>query len=151
MSQIEIEIDDDGDTYATCECCGRRMPSVVGFVYRNGDAFAAYYAGWTEGHQRGVELIIGIGNWDEDAAQEDRRSFGLRCWEEEDHVNFEVQEPAASRYGQNTYLGAMMPRSAALKDPELAEVFHVAEHIAEDDPRVRAVLEGVLYLPHDQR
>ena len=115
---------------------------MVGFVYDDGNAFAAYYAGWTEGHRRGVSLVIGIGEWGDDAAPEDRRSFGLRCWVEGDDLNFEVQEPAASRYGENTALGRMLSRSAALADPQLAEVFDVAEHIAEDDPRVRAALEA---------
>jgi hypothetical protein len=141
LAKLEIELG-NGDTYASCECCGRRAPSVVGFVHRDGDAFAVYYAGWTEGHRRGVSLIVGIGEWDDDATPADRRSFGLRSWVEGDKVYFEVQEPAASRYGDNTYLGTMLSRSAALADPELPEVFHVAEHIVRDDPRVRAALDA---------
>ena len=139
MGKIELELG-DGDTRATCDCCGRRAPSVVGFVYREGDAYAVYYAGWTEGHRGGVSLIIGVGDWDDEATPADRRSFGLRCWVEGSEVNFEVQEPAASRYGHNTWLGAMLPRPAALADPEIRSIFHVAEHIASDGPRVRDAL-----------
>jgi hypothetical protein len=141
LGKIEIE-PGDGGTSAICECCGRRAPSVVGFVYDDGAASAVYYAGWTEGHRRGVSLIIGVGEWGDEATPADRRSFGLRCWAEGGDVNFEVQEPAASRYGDNTYLGAMLSRSAALADPEIGRIFHVAEHITEDDPRVRAALEA---------
>jgi hypothetical protein len=142
VGQIAIELG-DGSTFATCECCGAKAPSVVGFVYDDGDAYAVYYAGWTEGHQRGrVSMIIGLGDWSDEATPEDRRSFGLRCWVEGDALQFEVQGPSASRYGDNDYLGRMLSRSAALTDPELAEVFHVAEHIAEDDPRVRAELDA---------
>jgi len=142
LAQITIELG-DGTTYATCECCGAKAPSVVGFVTSDGDAFAAYYAGWTEGHPKGrVALIIGVGDWDDDAMPEDRRSFGLGCWVEGDEIRFEVEEPASSRYGKITFLGAMLSRSAALADPEISEVFHVAEHIAQDDPRVRAALEA---------
>jgi hypothetical protein len=139
MGKIDIELG-DGETYATCECCGRRAPSVVGFVTDDGDAFAVYYAGWTEGHARGVSLIIGVGAWDDDATPADRRSFGLRSWLSGEALHFEVQDPAVSRYGHNTYLGAMLSRAAALADPALAAVYHVAEHIAEDDPRVRDAL-----------
>ena len=142
MGRIAIELG-DGSTFATCECCGRRAPSVVGFVSEDGDALAVYYAGWTEGHEEGgVSLIIGLGDWDDDASPADRRSFGLRCWVDADQINFEVQEPAASRYGANTFLGAMLPRAAALSDPALGTVFHVAEHIVQDDPRVRDALEA---------
>jgi hypothetical protein len=142
VAVITIELG-DGSTFATCVCCGAKAPSVVGFVYADGDAFAVYYAGWTEGHRPAkVSLIIGLGDWDDEATPEDRRSFGLRCWVEDDEVRFEVQEPAASRYGENEYLGRMLSRSAALADPELADVFHIAEHISTEDPRVRATLEG---------
>ena len=142
MSHITLELG-DGETAATCECCGRRAPSVVGFVYRDGDAYAVYYAGWTEGHEaNGVQLIVGVGEWGDESTPADRRSFGLRCWVAGDELRFEVQEPGASRYGENDFLGAMLSRSAALADPEIAEVFHVAEHIAEDDPRVRAALDA---------
>ena len=141
MSQISIELG-DGSTFATCECCGARAPSVIGYVYRDESAYAAYYAGWTEGHpRRRVSVIIGLGRWDDEASPADRRAFGLRCWEDEEEMRFEVQEPAASRYRDVTYMGRLLPRAEALADPEVAEVFHVAEHIAADDPRVRAALK----------
>ena len=140
MSRIRIELG-DGETAGICECCGRRSPSVVGFAYRDNDAYAVYYAGWTEGHEsRGVAAIIGIGDWDESAAPADRRSFGLRMWDDDEGTKFTVQDPSDSPYGTNTYLGQMLTRSAALTDPELSNIFHVAEHIALDDPRVRATL-----------
>jgi hypothetical protein len=142
VGRITIELG-DGSTYATCECCGAKAPSVVGFVNSDDDTFAAYYAGWTEGHRKvRVSLIIGVGRWDDDATPADRRSFGLRCWLEGDDIQFEVEDSTASRYGGNTFLGAMLARSAALADPEIADVFHAAEHIAQDDPRVRAALEA---------
>lgn len=141
MGRITIELG-DGSTSGTCACCGAQAPSVVGFVHEDGDARAVYYAGWVEGHDGPVSLIIGIGDWDEAATAHDRRSFGLRCWADDDEIRFEVQEPAASRYGEVAYLGPMLPRGAALADPEIADVFHVAEHIVRDDPRVRAALDA---------
>jgi hypothetical protein len=141
VGQISIELGDDS-TYAICECCGAKAPSVVGFVCNDGDAFAVYFAGWTEGHpSRRVSMVIGLGDWSDNATAEDRRSFGLRCWVEGDSLQFEVQEPVASRYGDNEFLGRMLSRMAALADAEIATVFHIAEHIAEDDPRVSAALE----------
>jgi hypothetical protein len=143
VDRFTIELG-DGSVFATCECCGAKSPSVVGYVHREDDAFAAYYAGWTEGH-RGtrISLIIGVGRWDDDATPADRRSFGLRCWLDGGEIRFEVEDPASSRYGTNTFLGAMLARSAALADPEISAVLHAAEHIAQDDPRVRAALEDV--------
>jgi hypothetical protein len=139
LGKITIDLG-DGDTYATCDCCGQRAPSVVGFVYEDGNAFAVYYAGWTEGHRRIISLTIGIGDWSDEATPQDRRSFGLQSWVDDSSINFEVLEPTDSRYGQNTFLGAMLSRSAALSDPEIGSVFHVAEHIVADDPRVREAL-----------
>lgn len=140
LSRITIELG-DGQTAATCECCGRRAPSVVGFAYRDDDAYAVYYAGWTEGHEsRGVMAIIGIGDWSDDGTPEARRSFGLRMWEDDEGIKFTVLDPAESRYGENKFLGSMLSRAAALADPEVSEIFHIAEHIAQDDDRVRNAL-----------
>ena len=113
----------------------------MGWVYRDGDAYAAYYAGWTEGHVNGhVSLIIGVGEWSDEEKPDDRRSFGLTCWEADDDIRFGVVEPADSRYGDVRVLGKMMSRAEALSDPELPEIFHIAEHIAQDDPRVSDAL-----------
>jgi hypothetical protein len=143
MARISLEFS-DSETAATCSCCGRRSPSVVGWVYRDGDAYAAYYAGWTEGHSNGVvSLIIGVGEWSEDERPEDRRSFGLKCWEADDDIRFGVVNPADSRYGDVRVLGKMMSRTAALEDPAMPEIFHIAEHIAQDDPRVSAALASL--------
>jgi hypothetical protein len=102
-----------------------------------------YYAGWTEGHSRGVQCILGLGDWDDEESPEERRSFGIRCWVDGADIKFEVQDPAASRYGENTFLGRMLSRSDALADSEMLDVLHIAEHIVEDDPRVCAALEGI--------
>jgi len=140
LAKITLEFS-DSDAIATCSCCGRKSPSVVGWVYRDGDAYAAYYAGWTEGHVDGnVSLIIGIGPWDDAHTPADRRSFGLECWEADGEIRFGIAEPSESRYGDARVLGTMLSRDAALGDPDLPEVFHVAEHIAQDDPRVAAAL-----------
>ena len=142
MGEIRIKLG-DGTTFAICECCGAKAPSVVGFVYEDDNAYAVYYAGWTEGHAyRRISLVIGLGSFDDDALPADRRSFGLRCWEQDDEIRFEVQEPMMSRYGDVEYLGSMLTRSAALADPDIDGIFHIAEHIAQDDARVRAALEG---------
>jgi hypothetical protein len=37
----------------------------------------------------------------------------------------------------------MMSREAALADPALPEIFHIAEHIAQDDPRVSTALTSL--------
>jgi hypothetical protein len=143
MPKITLEFS-DSDTAATCSCCGRRSPSVVGWVYRDDDAYGAYYAGWTEGHTNGnVSLIIGVGEWSDDERPEDRRSFGLNCWEADEEIRFGVVNPQDSRYGDVRVLGPMMSREAALADEALSEIFHVAEHIAQDDPRVSAALASM--------
>ena len=76
-------------------------------------------------------------------AAEDRRSFGIDCWESPDEVRFGIVEPADSRYGDVRVLGRMMSRAVALADPEITEVFHIAEHIAHDDARVVAALASL--------
>ena len=119
------------------------MTSVVGYVARGEDTYAAYYAGWAEGHEgAGVTLALGIGRWADGSTPADRRSFGLRCWVEGGELRMHVHDPAASRYGDVRILGSMLARAAALADVELPEVFRVAGFIAETDPLVRAALQA---------
>lgn len=49
---LEVESEQPG---AACDCCGIKSTTVHGFVYKSGDAFAVYYAGWSTQHpERGV-------------------------------------------------------------------------------------------------
>lgn len=126
---------------ATCDCCGTRSSSVHGFVYRDGDAFAIYYAGWSERHpERGVTMAIATGEWSDDSGPQDRVSIGLGAYPTGTDVEFSVAEPEESPWGETPLLGTMLPKDRALASAALTATLEIAELVSRGDPRLRAVL-----------
>lgn len=121
-----------------CECCGRYSRTVHGFVYRNDDAYAVYYAGWSEGHpERGVTMAIAMGEWGDDSDASDRVSVGVRAFASSSEIHFSILDPEESPWSRTDLLGDMIPRKVALHHPSLKEVFTIAEVLVEHDFRVR--------------
>jgi hypothetical protein len=114
---------------------------VWGFVYCDGNAYAVYYAGWTRGHDE-VGMLIGIGEWGEEAGPDSRYSFGLVARSQESNVVFMVVGPDNSPIGEVKFIGHLLSREEALSHPEIQDVYHVAEHIVRDDPRLAAVFNN---------
>jgi hypothetical protein len=141
MPKITIELGEEREL-SHCECCGNVTRSVHGFLYKDNDAYAVYFASWTDNHkERVVTIAIGLGEWGDNATEEDRFSVGLNAWSVAEQKNFAVIEPSDSPWGATKFIGRMMSRDSVLASPEKEEFFHVAEHIVNDDPRIKLVLE----------
>jgi hypothetical protein len=124
-----------------CDCCGTRSTTVHGFVYRGGDAFAVYYAGWSHQHpERGVTMAIATGEWAEGSGPHDRTSIGLEARPTATEIQFTIVGPEQSPWGETPLFGRMLSRDRAKASPSLKTTLEVAELIVRDDPRVRAVL-----------
>jgi hypothetical protein len=124
-----------------CDCCGTRSTTVHGFVYRSGDAFAVYYAGWSHQHpERGVTMAIATGEWAEDSGPQDRTSIGLEARPAATEIQFTIVGPEQSPWGETPLFGRMLSRDRAKASPSLKATLEVAELIVREDPRVRAVL-----------
>jgi hypothetical protein len=137
MGDISIEPGGQAAPHV-CPHCGNESHTVSGFVYCDGNAYAVYYAGWTLGHHE-VGMLIGIGEWGEDARPDSRCSFGLIARSEKSNVVFMVVGPDNSPLGEMKFMGHLLPRDEALSHPEIQDVYHVAEHIVRDDSRLSAV------------
>ena len=143
MSTLQLELGESGEA-AVCECCGTRFRTAYGFVYRDGDAYAVYYAGWSHGHPgRGVSLAIAVGEWTEGTSLADRVSIGMRATSTPSSVDFIVINSTESPWGDTPLLGKMLEREQALAHSALKEVMHVAEYIVRDDSRVRHFLDSI--------
>jgi hypothetical protein len=136
---IEIELGQRGEHL--CECCGGVSVVLTRFVYQDGDAFAVYYAGFSESHsQREVKLAVGMGEWGEDSTPAGRRSFALRLRDGGANFEVSVMDAEDSPWRNARTIGKMLDREEALADTGLADVFHITDHIATDDPDVREYL-----------
>lgn len=120
-------------TTSTCECCGGSTTHLTRFVSREGDAFAVYYARFSNNHpDRYVSVLAGFGDWDEEASPSERTAIAFRIWCTEN--NYQVGIVNAVEDGWTaTILGERLSRDQALENEWRQELFDLSDHIVECD------------------
>ena len=147
MANYDIEIGENKNA-STCICCGKESCVGHGFVYKNEDAYAVYYIGWSDAHaDKKVSIALAIGEWDDDSTNDDRACFGVEASEEKDEILFRVIEPTESPWSNADLLGPMLTRDQVLSHSLLKEVFLIVENILRD----HIALRDYLAIPEDQR
>jgi hypothetical protein len=118
-----------------CGDCGRHYNNVTGYVSRDGQAFAVYFAychGHPE-HEAGIDVVLG--------------TWGLAEGISPDHVTFScLLRPqgamavdatvALNRGAEGPMLGVKLTRSMALAHPWAADFWAVVDTVAETDQAV---------------
>lgn len=131
---IEIEFEDPH--YETCECCGNTTVKLTRFVYANDEAFAIYYIRFTKEHDdKNVLGIISLGEWGIDEIPESRTSFLFRLWFTNENYNVSIIDGKESPW-QSEILGKILSREEALQHPWIDNVFHITDHIVDEDSEV---------------
>ena len=126
---------------SSCDCCGGVTTRLTRFVYRDGDAYAVYYAAFSDNHpERYVSLIVSIGEWGNDAPPTLRVAVPMRLWAGEDDFNVTVTNASDSPWHDVGILGRVMDRDEALSDPRIKEVFHITDHILDQDTPLKEYL-----------
>jgi len=87
-------------------------------------------------------VLIGIGDWSENAAVSGRCSFYVRIRSAPEQFEVTVCDGADSPWGDATVLGPTLGRDEALTHPRIQEIFHLTDHIMTEDTRI------VEYLAH---
>ncbi|WP_243369078.1 hypothetical protein [Microvirga solisilvae] len=131
-----------------CDCCGRQTIRVSGFLSREDYACAVYFASWTEGHvaEDGLRIILSVGGWG--GSDHPRVRIAILCWIEDESISMMALDPFDEngnplRWNDDEpFFGPFVRRERALGHPDMPEIFHLAEHVVEDDQRVRAALYG---------
>lgn len=138
---FEIELTEP--KYSPCPCCNGRMTNLTRFVSRDGDAFAIYHATLAEEHpELGAHLAIGID--DDWSMPESSSRVAFACWIllAENELRVSVTNKAESPWSESKVLGRMLDRDEALANPLIDEVFHLTDHIVEQDPVIRELFAG---------
>jgi hypothetical protein len=134
-----IEIEFPKPQTSICECCGGATTRLTRFVHEDGDAFAIYYAAFSDEHQEsGVTGIISLGDWDEDSIPESRVAFAFRLWEGEETFNVTIFDASESQWSDAKVLGRKLSREEALAHPRITDVYHITDHMTEEDPDIQA-------------
>jgi hypothetical protein len=135
MTKRHDEIEFAEPSYSTCDCCGGTTTRLTRFVTREGNAFAVYFANFSDNHpDRYVSVLVGFGNWSEDASPIERTAVGLRIWTNE--TSYQVGVVDAGDYWETELLGKRLTREQALKSEWLQEAFDLSDHIVECDQPV---------------
>jgi hypothetical protein len=125
-----------------CECCGGEHSTLIRYIYQDGDAYAVYYARFSEAHRdHPVHGLVALEDWSEEAGPWDRVAFAIELWSDEDAYRVSVVDSAKSPWNHVTALGRILDREEALAHERLQEVFHISDHLTEDDGALRAYLE----------
>jgi len=137
---IEVELGDEHCT--TCECCGGETVSLTRFVYKDGDAFAIYYACFSSTHQeRIVDAVVSIGDWGSDAEPVNRCAFALRIRSGPENYEVMVTDAGSCRWSKVELLGRKLGREEALAHRWIDDVFHITDHMCAEDGKVKAFLD----------
>lgn len=131
-----------------CDQCGGITTTLTRFVYKDDDAYAVYYARFCDAHpHRDVDTIVSLGSWGVDVVPPDRVAFALRLWGTQDNYNVEVYDGDESPWAHAALIGRKLSREEALSHAWIAEVFHISDHMVNDDEPLHRFLNSSLDAP----
>lgn len=134
----------EGADLGPCPDCGKAAHSVWGYVSKNGNAHAAYYACWTEGHlaDRGLQILVSIGRWGEGTNGGARRMVGLECRMQNARPSFMIVDASKVDIVEEDMFGRGLTREEVMQDPIKNDAFAVADHVTFSDQRIKDFLTG---------
>lgn len=137
-----IRVETAAEPSAGCPCCDPHAAAPQGYVTRDGEPLAIYFADWSTQPVPFADLVISLGRWDRGSTPADRRSVGFRLTVEAGALRPRLGDAAASRWAVLGFAGAMLDEKAATAEPGIAEFRALAELIAAEDPRLAALARG---------
>ncbi len=126
-----------------CECCSARATRLTRFVTRDGNAFAVYYASYSNSHpEKELAMLISLGDWsDEDDPS--RRSAFLCLVRATDPYEVMLGDASTSVWRGVTVMGRLLTRDEARAHPDKATAFEVLDEALLQDAPLRGFLERV--------
>ncbi len=141
MSAHRDEIEFEPATYSTCNCCGSKTTKLTRFVLREGSTFAVYFANFSDGPHDHVSVLVGFGDWNDDASPSDRTAIAFRIWTHQNSFQVGLVNPEDDGW-RTDYFGRKLSREEALNSTWKAEAFALSDHIVECDRPVIEFLEA---------
>lgn len=141
-TKYEIEMSDPSASH--CECCGGLTVRLTRFVFRDGDAFAVYYARYSNNHPENlVDFLVSIGEWGEGSRPDQRASFFCRVRPANGSYEVMLGDAAESAWGEAEIIGQKLSREQALRHPLKATAFEVLDQAFETDRSLAGFLSRV--------
>lgn len=140
-SAYEIEMSEANSGH--CDCCGGLTVRLTRFVYRGGDAFAIYYAMYSNNHPENlVTFLVSIGEWGEGSAREQRVSFFCRVRPAE-RYEVSLADASTSEWGKVELIGQKLTRAEALRHPLKSTAFEVLDEAFQVDRSLTGYMRRV--------
>jgi len=124
-----------------CDCCGGLTVRLTRFVSRGGDAFAIYYAVYSNNHaDNELGMLVALGDWGDDADPAQRAAFDCRVRPTADSYDVMLGDAAQSPWAGAAIVGQKLSREQALQHPWKATAFEVLDDAFAQDPSLRGFL-----------
>lgn len=141
MTRYFVEVGDNC-CRSTCSDSNKESCTGHGFIYKNHDAYAVYYVGWSEPCEKKViTFALAVGEWSDGSVASDRTCFGFEAYESKTEILFKIIEPSESPWPKTDLMGEMLNREQALNSSLIKEVFLLAEEVVRNHPAVKAYLD----------
>ena len=138
----EIELSEP--SVFTCECCGGLTVRLTRFVHKQGDAFAVYYAAYSNNHaENEVAMLISLGEWGEGSKATQRVAFYCLVRPSDDSYEVMLGDAAESAWGDAELVGKKLSRMAALRHRWKDAAFEVLDAAFEQDSSLTGFLHRV--------
>lgn len=126
-----------------CECCGEQKKRVWGFVCKDGDAHAIYYAllNVEEEYPR-VGLTVSVGPWWDGTERTQRSWVHLNVWPQEEEIKMSIRDPQESNLYPWADGGTPLDREVAKQNSVMNDIWPVADFIVRTDLAVSSYLNG---------
>ena len=126
-----------------CQCCGGLTTSLTRFVYKDNNAYAVYYAKFSNNHpERVVVATVSIGEWGEGSTQDQRVAFALELRASETEYQVGLIDAQFSPWQDAKTIGLTLNRKEALTHSLVNEAFQVTDQMVSDDVPIREYLNA---------
>jgi hypothetical protein len=127
----------------TCECCLTEKNRVWGFVSRDGDAHAVYYALLNlEEKSPRVGLTLSVGPWWDGTEPSQRVWLHVNVCSGARGIEMGIRDPKESNFYPWEKGGTPLDREEALANSAIEEIWSVADFIVATDVAVSSYLSG---------
>lgn len=132
----------------SCPCCGARTEALHGFVYRDGDAHAVYYAGWSPSHSPAfISMVVAVGEWIEGTTTSDREGLAYHLVPTVGASGFEAVSirPEESPWAQSALYGDLHEHGGIARSVK-SEIERLVAEIPVMDVRLSQAMQGAWFV-----
>lgn len=137
MTAANITIELGSAPSGGCPCCDPEACFPQGYVSRDGQPHAIYFADWDYGASGTVELLISVGNWEKDSTPAERRAAAFRGQLTDGVARWSGFDAGLSLWRDVGMVGRLLTDEDAALEPEFRRL---ADAITAGDSRIEKAL-----------